>query len=429
MVRPSSRFLAALAASWLVHAIGALLFWLLRGARVALPDPEPAPEAIAIDVRPAEPAAPSGLVVVVPGAPDAVEPPGSAPAVPGDRDRAEALPSAPTAAENSDRFAVAPAPSSGSGPGVPRTDVTGRRDEQDLRVQLYDADDGFRLQRIRTGDRRVSREDVRATPNPGFLPDLASRRGEGEDRRAPGAKSLGAPDGARAAARREGLSPESAPGDDRAARQAASPERGGARIGKDGEEATGFARPLIAAGPAATDAGRRSIEVADRTDSSMRSSELHPGRIELTHPGPLGPGDSGRGAGALPAWASHGRGEEAVPAGDPHAPRGDELRLAEYHRRYNQYLSDVKRKVHPLWEMPREMVLKLEQGDVLVGYTIRRDGTVKDVKVLKTSGWKEFDQNVVAAIRRAAPFGRLPEVFGDELRVTSMFEGANPVVR
>src|SRR6185295_5403459 len=97
-------------------------------------------------------------------------------------------------------------------------------DDEELRVQLYDADDGYRLQRIRTGDRRVSREDVRATPNPGFTPDLASRPGPGTERHAPGAKSLGVADGTRAAAARDGLPEESAPGDDRAARQAASRE-------------------------------------------------------------------------------------------------------------------------------------------------------------------------------------------------------------
>jgi len=49
--------------------------------------------------------------------------------------------------------------------------------------------------------------------------------------------------------------------------------------------------------------------------------------------------------------------------------------------------------------------------------------------VLKGSGFDKFDKNVVAAIKKAAPFGPLPETLGSELRVTAPFEGSNPAIR
>jgi TonB family protein len=66
---------------------------------------------------------------------------------------------------------------------------------------------------------------------------------------------------------------------------------------------------------------------------------------------------------------------------------------------------------------------------VLVGFTIRKNGSVADVRVLKGSGFDKFDKNVVAAIKKAAPFGPLPETLGSELRVTAPFEGSNPAIR
>jgi protein TonB len=71
----------------------------------------------------------------------------------------------------------------------------------------------------------------------------------------------------------------------------------------------------------------------------------------------------------------------------------------------------------------------MEQGDVLVGFTIRKDGSVTDVRVLKGSGFAKFDKNVLAAIKKAAPFGPLPPSLGGELRVTAPFEGSNPAIR
>ena len=83
----------------------------------------------------------------------------------------------------------------------------------------------------------------------------------------------------------------------------------------------------------------------------------------------------------------------------------------------------------PLWEFPRELAVRMEQGDVFVGFTIRKDGSVSDVRVLKGSGFYKFDKNVLAAIKKAAPFDRLPETLGAALRVTAPFDGANPAIR
>ena len=432
MSRASGRFTSALCTSIALHSVGAVVFWRLHAWRIA-------------DVAALAPAAPfprSGeqagssapVSIAVLSAMDApvpigVQESGAAAPLPGDLDRRVASATAPSTAPNPDRFADQAAASSGQGRGVRELPVTGRRDDEQMRVQPHNADQGYQLQRIRTDRDRVSREDVRATPHPGFAAELASRRGDGRARSRPGGRSLGALAGAVASAARTGMLPSGSSEDWRLARALAMEARGRFRIGQDGEEEAGFVRPLIAAGPASIDGGQRSERVADRSDAAAVSSDLRPGRIELSHPGVLGVDASGRGRGDRPAWARVGRGGEAVPVGDPSAPPGEDLVLATYRRHYNEYLAQVKRQVDPLWEFPRDLAIKLEQGDVLVSFTIRSDGTVKEVRVLKPSGFPRFDQNVVGAIRRAAPYGPLPSVFGAELRVTAPFAGDNPVVR
>jgi TonB family protein len=299
-----------------------------------------------------------------------------------------AAPGAPTQAANPDVAAGAAARSSGHGDGAP-TLTTDRADEATLRVQPYDAPSGYAMQRIATQKRRESREQVRATPHSDRTPWLSSRAGDGHAR---------------------AIAPERADAD----KQIRSP--------------AGFARPDVQEHPAATDAARPSEEVADRVDEALVSDEKQPQKLELSRPTSPGTATSGRGDGAL-GFAPSAHGSSPVPAGAPGLPDARALALATFQRTYDQYLSRLRQRVDPLWEFPRELAVRMEQGDVLVGFTIRRDGSVKDLKVLKGSGFDKFDKNVVAAIKKASPFAPLPETLGSELRVTAPFEGSNPAIR
>ena len=300
-------------------------------------------------------------------------------------------PGAPTPAANPDAHAGAAARSSGHGDGAP-TVVTARADEATLRVQPYDAPRGYAMQRIATSpSRRESREQVRATPHPAATPWLSSSAGTGHAR-----------------------------------------EHAIARADVDADKAlrapAGFARPDVQANPAATDAAKPSDDVADRVDQALVSDEKQPAKLELTRPTSPGAATSGQGDGAL-GYAPTAQGRAPVPTGAPRLPDARELALATFQRTYDRYLSRVRQKVDPLWEFPRELAVRMEQGDVLVGFTIRKDGSVADVRVLKGSGFDKFDKNVLAAIKKAAPFDPLPETLGASLRVTAPFEGSNPAIR
>jgi TonB family protein len=306
----------------------------------------------------------------------------------GDVDRCVPSPGAPTQAPNPDAQAGAAARSSGHGAGAP-TLVTDRADAATLRVQPMDAVHGYAMQRIATAHRRESREQVRATPHSGRTPWLSSRAGDGHAR-----QEIVASDDAEQRLRAE----------------------------------AGRTRPDVQENPAATDAAKPSEEVADRVDQALVSDEKEPQKLELSRPTSPGAATSGRGDGAL-GFAPTAHGTAPVPAGAPGLPEARALALATFQRVYDQYLWRLRQRVDPLWEFPRELAVRMEQGDVLVAFTIRRDGSVKDLKELKASGFDKFDKNVVSAIKKAAPFDPLPATLGAELRVTAPFEGSNPAIR
>jgi TonB family protein len=135
-----------------------------------------------------------------------------------------------------------------------------------------------------------------------------------------------------------------------------------------------------------------------------------------------GGGGDGGGGGGGGGVGGPGRGGGGAGADGP-------LWLNGPDRRYALYFRGIYRKVDRLWKFPKALEVEFEQGDVLVQFTILADGNVREVRVRKSSGLPAFDHNVVAAIRRAAPFGPIPQGLGRSLRVLAPFEFSNPMVR
>lgn len=125
-----------------------------------------------------------------------------------------------------------------------------------------------------------------------------------------------------------------------------------------------------------------------------------------------------------------GRGASAGRAGDPEGqPKGPPIWLNNPDNRYMRYFRRVHSKIDPLWAFPKQLEVLMAQGDVLVRFTIRADGAVVDIRVKKSSGYPRFDQMVVAAIRKAAPFGPIPAGLGQRVQVLAPFEFQNPLIR
>ncbi len=62
------------------------------------------------------------------------------------------------------------------------------------------------------------------------------------------------------------------------------------------------------------------------------------------------------------------------------------------------------------------------QGRLVLKFVLNRDGSLRELKVVKSSGVDILDDAAIKAIRRAAPFYAIPKKLGDVLSIVANFE-------
>jgi TonB family protein len=86
------------------------------------------------------------------------------------------------------------------------------------------------------------------------------------------------------------------------------------------------------------------------------------------------------------------------------------------------YLGRLKHKVESNWSYPYAAAKDGKFGDVLISIIIRRNGTLGEVRVIRTSGHVELDEAALNSLRAAEPFWPLPEGFSKEaLQINGRF--------
>ena len=95
-------------------------------------------------------------------------------------------------------------------------------------------------------------------------------------------------------------------------------------------------------------------------------------------------------------------------------------------RRYQRYELEIRQRVNRVLEFPKPLALRMEQGVTVVYFVVGADGQVSDgPRIVKSSGFDEFDSAAVRAVRRAGPFQPMPFVLPMSMSV--IFD--NPVIR
>lgn len=311
--------------------------------------------------------------------------------------------------------------------------------------------DRNQAQRIASGHDRTAWEDRRATTHPMELTFLATGTGHVTERRpnaatSPdrGAMNADAPralGGVRGGGALPLVGVEVSGGDalgpvgEREGSSQDAPGLGihSAKPGHDHRRAAPImrARPSVVEGPPTILA-----EVRKRPhDTRDTEQEVATALASLVHAsssgGSEGSGLGGSTGGGDPgAGGLHGAGSHPQPlgVGDPNWFDMDttDPRLLPYFRK-------IRAKVHPLWAnaFPREAVLDLRQGTVILEFTIEANGRAEvDWPPVRPSGIDEFDRNCAEALRKASPFDPIPAVLGvRRLRVRAPFTVSNPVIR
>jgi len=80
-------------------------------------------------------------------------------------------------------------------------------------------------------------------------------------------------------------------------------------------------------------------------------------------------------------------------------------------------------QIYGVWNYPPNAAERGQEGTCLLKVTINRDGTVRDVKVMESSGVDILDEEATVAVLKAAPYGSLPASYTEpELNVFAFFQ-------
>lgn len=82
--------------------------------------------------------------------------------------------------------------------------------------------------------------------------------------------------------------------------------------------------------------------------------------------------------------------------------------------RYLGYLQRLKERIEHIWIYPPEAAAKRIYGDLVIEFTIKKNGSLGAVELIRTSGHKNLDDAAMKALRDAEPFWPLPKEWGME---------------
>jgi protein TonB len=86
----------------------------------------------------------------------------------------------------------------------------------------------------------------------------------------------------------------------------------------------------------------------------------------------------------------------------------------------DDYLERLRRWLAKHKKYPPESVKRKEEGNVMVGFVLARDGTVLSAQIERSSGFPLIDQAVLDMLRRASPVPPVPAHYNGERLTISM---------
>jgi protein TonB len=90
--------------------------------------------------------------------------------------------------------------------------------------------------------------------------------------------------------------------------------------------------------------------------------------------------------------------------------------------KYQTYMMRLKERIEGIWKYPPEAAMSGKSGDLLIEFTIKKNGRIADVVLKRTSGRRDLDQAAMQALKDGEPYWPLPDEWGkDELTITGHF--------
>lgn len=91
------------------------------------------------------------------------------------------------------------------------------------------------------------------------------------------------------------------------------------------------------------------------------------------------------------------------------AKKDDAITFDTEDYRYAGYMKLLKQKIESIWEYPPEEAAEGRYGDLKIRFSIKKDGRLGDISVVRTSGYPALDKAAVKALRDGEPYWPLPD--------------------
>lgn len=82
--------------------------------------------------------------------------------------------------------------------------------------------------------------------------------------------------------------------------------------------------------------------------------------------------------------------------------------------KYYGYMRRLREKVEGMWQYPSDAAMRGIYGDLYINFTIKKNGSLGSVELVRTSGYRSLDEAAIKALKEAAPYWPLPEEWKEE---------------
>jgi protein TonB len=111
-----------------------------------------------------------------------------------------------------------------------------------------------------------------------------------------------------------------------------------------------------------------------------------------------------------------------VRSSDQSSSSGGAVSLDTKELKYLSYFAHIKRRIERVWTYPADAIASGSQGQLHLKFVLRRNGQLKTVELLRSSGYKVLDKEAWDAVVNAGPFESFPPTIPeDELHIAARF--------
>ncbi len=89
--------------------------------------------------------------------------------------------------------------------------------------------------------------------------------------------------------------------------------------------------------------------------------------------------------------------------------------------KYYGYMQRLREKIESVWRYPPDAAARGIYGDLHIQFTIKKNGELGSIQLVRTSGYKSLDDAAIKALRDAGPYWSLDNLDTDSLTITGHF--------